>query len=188
GLARARDLALAHPDARVMLVALELCTLTFQRRDLDRRNLVAASLFSDGAAAAIVRGAEAAPASSTPLPPLAITAARSTLWPDTLDVMGWDVDGSGLHVIFSRDIPTIVRDRVRPNLEAFLADHGTSLDALDHLLAHPGGPRVLGAYAEALGWPAEKLAHSAAVLRDCGNMSSPTCLFVMERALKAGDV
>jgi alkylresorcinol/alkylpyrone synthase len=188
GLARARDLALAHPDSRVLLVALELCSLTFQRRDLDRRNLVAASLFADGAAAAVVRGGAARPAPRAPVRPHALLASRSTLWPDTLDVMGWDVDGLGLHVIFSRDIPSIVRDRVRPNLDAFLEAQGLAIDGLAQLHAHPGGPRVLAAYAEALGWPAERLRHSAEVLRDCGNMSSPTCLFVLERSLRSGDV
>jgi len=188
GLARAADLALASPGSRVLLVALELCSLTFQRGDLDRRNLVAASLFSDGAAAVVIAGPDAPPPGNGAPRGLAVRAARSTLWQDTLDVMGWDIDGDGLHVIFSRDIPTIVRERVRPNLEVFLEECGLDLSRLDHLLAHPGGPRVLGAYAEALGWPPERLGHSRAVLAECGNMSSPTCLFVLDRALRAGDL
>jgi alkylresorcinol/alkylpyrone synthase len=187
GLSLARMLAQAAPDARVLLIALELCSLTFQRGDLDRRNLVAASLFSDGAAAALVSGGLAAPAPRALTPSLELLDSRSMLWEGTLDVMGWDVDGDGLHVIFSRDIPAIVRDRVRPNLESFLADAGLGLDSLDHLVAHPGGPRVLSAYAEALGWGAERLVHSREVLRECGNMSSPTCLFVLERAWRAGE-
>jgi alkylresorcinol/alkylpyrone synthase len=187
GLARAAELAAASPDSRVLLVALELCSLTFQRGDMDRRNLVACSLFSDGAAAAVIAGPDARPRRNGAAP-LAVRAARSTLWQDTLDVMGWDIDGDGLHVIFSRDIPTIVRDRVRPNLETFLGDCALDLGRLDHLLAHPGGPRVLGAYAEALGWSPERLRHSRAVLAECGNMSSPTCLFVLERALRAQEL
>jgi len=188
GLARARDLALAHPGSRVLLVALELCSLTFQRNEVTRRNLVATSLFSDGAAAALVVGAEAPPAAAASRPALEILAARSTLWRDTLDVMGWEVDASGLHVVFSRDIPTIVRDWVRPNLESFLAAQGLSLAALEHLVAHPGGPKVLAAYAAALGLEPSALRHAAAVLSVCGNMSSPTCLFVLERTLAAGDI
>lgn len=187
GLARARDFALADPGARVLLVSLELCSLTFQRREVTRRNLVATSLFSDGAAAALVLGPRAR-AAAAPIRPLALLAARSTLWPDTLDVMGWDVDATGLHVVFSRDIPTIVRDWVRPNLDDFLAAHGLDLETLSHVIAHPGGPKVLSAYAASLGLPAEAFRHSAAVLRECGNMSSPTCLFVLERALAAGDI
>jgi alkylresorcinol/alkylpyrone synthase len=202
GLARARDFTLADPGAHVLLIALELCSLTFQRRDLDRRSLVAAALFADGAAAAVIAGAEARASgpngsgngSSTDhgrgagARGFELLASRSTLWPDTLDVMGWDVDERGLHVIFSRDIPTIVRDWVRPNLDSFLAANGTSLERLDHLIAHPGGPKVLAAYGEALGLPPEAFRHAREVLRECGNMSSPTCLFVLERALAAGDI
>jgi alkylresorcinol/alkylpyrone synthase len=192
GIARARDFALADPGARVLLIALELCSLTFQRRDLDRRNLVAAALFADGAAAAVIAGAEAA----MPAPNgnggaahgLELVASRSMLWPDTLDVMGWDVDERGLHVIFSRDIPTIVREWVRPNLDSFLAAHGLSLERLSHIVAHPGGPKVLAAYGDALGLPPEAFRHARDVLRACGNMSSPTCLFVLERTLEAGDI
>ena len=186
GLARARDLALAHPDSRVLLLALELCSLTFQRCDLDLRNFVATSLFSDGAAAALVCGAEVDDAGDGR--PLELLAARSTLWPDTLDVMGWDVDGNGLHVVFSRDIPALARERARPSLEGFLADHGLSLAGLDHLIAHPGGPKVLAAYAEALDLPSETFRHSREVLRLCGNMSSPTCLFVLEHTLANGGI
>jgi alkylresorcinol/alkylpyrone synthase len=190
GLARARDFALADPGARVLLVALELCSLTFQRRDMDRRNLVASALFADGAAAAVVVGGAAANGTGDGhgAPRLELIASRSMLWPDTLDVMGWDVDERGLHVIFSRDIPTIVRDWVRPNLDAFLAAHGTGLERIAHIVAHPGGPKVLAAYAEALGLPPEAFRHARDVLRECGNMSSPTCLFVLERALAAGDI
>ena len=196
GIARARDFALADPGARVLLVALELCSLTFQRRDLDRRNLVAAALFADGAAAAVIAGA-ASPARAPhgrgvtnggAARSLELIASRSMLWPDTLDVMGWDVDEHGLHVIFSRDIPTIVRDWVRPNLDGFLAANGMSLAQLTHVVAHPGGPKVLAAYGEALGLPPDAFRHAREVLRACGNMSSPTCLFVLERALAAGDL
>jgi alkylresorcinol/alkylpyrone synthase len=188
GLARARDFALAHPRARVLLLALELCSLTFQRGELDRRNLVAASLFSDGAAAALVVGAEAEPTQPAGRPALALVDARSTLWPETLDVMGWNVDERGLHVVFSRDIPTIVRNWVRPNVESFLRAHDLSLESLSHVVTHPGGPKVLAAYAEALGLREGTLRHAVDVLRECGNMSSPTCLFVLERFLDAGEI
>jgi len=188
GLALARTLALGAPESRVLLVALELCSLTFQRADLDRRNLVAASLFADGAAAAVIRGPQAKPAPQALHPALEIVAAQNTLWPETLDVMGWEIDASGLHVVFSRDIPTIVRDRVRPHVESFLAAQGLDCSRLDHLLAHPGGPRVIAALGEALELPPARLERSRQVLADCGNMSSPTCLFVIERAWKGGDL
>jgi alkylresorcinol/alkylpyrone synthase len=183
GLARAREFAIAAPGSRVLLVALELCSLTFQRHDLSTRNLVAASLFADGAAAALVTTRNGAQA-----PGLELVGSSSTLWPDTLDVMGWDVDGEGLHVIFSRDIPTLVRERLRASLEGFLAGQGLAVESLGHLVAHPGGAKVLRALEEALALGPEALRHAREVLRACGNMSAPTCLFVLERFLVAGAI
>jgi len=188
GLARARDLALADPRARVLLVAVELCSLTFRREDLDKRNLVASSLFGDGAAAAVVEGPRVERRKRARQRPLALVASHSTLWPDTLGMMGWTVSGRGLHVVFSRDIPTFVRERVRPSLERFLAEHGLALTSPMHVAAHPGGAKVLEAYAEALGRPLDAFAHASAVLREHGNMSSPTCLFVLERMLLSSEI
>jgi alkylresorcinol/alkylpyrone synthase len=191
GLAHARDFALADPDARVLLIAIELCSLTFQHGDRTRQNLVAASLFGDGAAAAVVLGTRAARragAGGQDAVRLELIGSRSRLWPETLDVMGWNVDRNGLHVVFSRDIPTIVRDWVRPNLEEFLRAEGLTIADLDHVVSHPGGPRVLAAYSEALGLPEPAFRHAHQVLRDCGNMSSPTCLFVLDRFLSAREI
>ena len=188
GLSRARDFARADPDARVLLVALELCSLTFQFRDRSKRNLVATSLFSDGAAAALVVGGRVKHVVSEDQRPLELLASQSVLWKDSTDVMGWTVDASGLHVVFSRDIPTIVREQVRPSLFAFLDRCGLSLADVPHLAAHPGGSKVLHAYAEALALPESAFRHARAVLRDYGNMSSPTCLFVLERFLAGGDI
>jgi len=194
GLAHARDFALADPRARVLLVAVELCSLSFQHGDHSRRNVVAASLFADGAAAAVVCGA-AADGADAPVRPgtdagvaIELVDARSNLWPGTEDVMGWDVDGDGLHVVFSRDIPTLVRERLRPALEALLVRHGLGLGDVRHLVMHPGGAKVLDALADALELGPDALRHAVEVLRRYGNMSSPTCLYVLERALVAGDV
>jgi alkylresorcinol/alkylpyrone synthase len=191
GLARSRDLALADTHARVLLVAVELCSLTFRYEDRDKRNLVATSLFADGAAAAVVGGAEVGgdeAAHRNGSRALELLGSHSNLWPDTIGMMGWTVTGRGLHVVFSRDIPSFVRERVRPSLEGFLSQHGLSLDDAMHVAAHPGGAKVLEAYAEALGRPASAFAHAREVLRDYGNMSSPTCLFVLERQLRAGEI
>ena len=181
GLARAREFALAQPGSRVLLIALELCTLTFQRNDLSKRNLVATSLFADGAAAALVIAGEVPGR-------LELVGSASTFWENTLDVMGWDVDGTGLHVVFAHDIPTIVRERVRPSLEEFLGRHGLDLSSMNHLVAHPGGAKVIAAYQHALDLPSERLDHARGVLRDHGNMSSPTCLFVLERFLRGQEI
>ena len=142
GLATARDLALANPSGRVLFIALELCTLTFQHGELSRRNLVAASLFGDGAAAALIVGGDVAASVRDTRRPVELVASQSTLWKDTLDVMGWNVDGNGLHVIFSQDIPTIVHEKVLPSLTAFLDAQGLSLGQIQHMVFHPGGTKV----------------------------------------------
>ena len=188
GLSRARDFSRADPGARVLLVAVELCSMTFQLHDLDKRNLVATSLFSDGAAAAVIAGREVPLRANSREIPLEILASQSILWKDSADVMGWNVDGAGLHVVFSRDIPTIVRDHVRPSLLAFLDRCGVTLADVQHLAAHPGGVKVMDAYAEALGLAAARFHHAREVLRAFGNMSSPTCLFVLERFLQAAEI
>jgi alkylresorcinol/alkylpyrone synthase len=195
GLARAGAFAAAEPGSRVLVVALELCSLTFQYGDRTKRNLVAASLFADGAAAAIVTAGDDSEGSapgglgaSSEDRRLELVATGGTFWSDTLDVMGWEVDGDGLHVVFSRDIPAIVRTRVRPSLEAFLAEQGLRLSDVRHLAAHPGGLKVLDAYREVLDLEESAIRHARAVLRTHGNMSAPTCLFVLERFLDAGEV
>ncbi len=188
GLARAREFALADPSARVLLLAVELCSLTFQSGDGDRRTLVAASLFGDGCGAALVCGAQAPrpPAwDAAPRTVLALRAAHSVLWPDTEDVMGWTVDDAGLHVVFSRDIPTIVREWVRPSLDVFLARHPLTGSRPPRLVLHPGGPKVLAAYRHTLAVEAAALRHARDVLHAHGNMSSPTCLFVLDRSWRA---
>lgn len=188
GLARARDFARADPASCILLVALELCSLTFQFDDRSKKNLVAASLFGDGAAAVVIVGPDAPPVEARGQRPLALEAAQSTLWRDTQGVMGWTVDGKGLSVVFSRDIPAIVKSEVKPSLLPFLEQQGLALADVAHMVTHPGGVKVLRAWAEALDLPADAFRHARGVLRDHGNMSSPSCLFVLERFLAAGDI
>jgi alkylresorcinol/alkylpyrone synthase len=179
GLSRAFEYARAFPRERVVLLALELCGLTFQRGDLSKSNLVATSLFGDGAAAVLVSGEETGDAGPR------FVASRSTLWYDSLDVMGWDVNNDGLKVLFSRDIPTIVHKLVLPALAEFLASLNLSLADLSHMIAHPGGSKVIEAYEQALALEDGKMNRSREVLRRYGNMSSPTVLFVLEDFLSA---
>jgi alkylresorcinol/alkylpyrone synthase len=188
GVARARDFARADPSARVLLVALELCSLTFQRDDHSKRNLIAAALFGDGAAAALVVGADAPGAPAGAPRALEVLASSSTLWKGTRDIMGWDVDADGLTVVLSRDLPSFVRREVRPSLLPFLERQGLALADIAHMVAHPGGVKVLEAWADALDLPSTTLRHAHAVLHDRGNMSSPSCLFVLERFLAAGEI
>jgi alkylresorcinol/alkylpyrone synthase len=181
GLALAYRLAKADPNARIMLIAVELCGLTFLHDDHSKANLVATALFGDGAAGVLVTGDGAQANRNTVTP--AILGAQSTTWPDSLDVMGWNFDTVGMQVVFSRAIPAIVRERVRVNVDAFLAPFGHSITDLDHVIAHPGGAKVIAAYEDTLCLQNGTMKHARAVLRDFGNMSSPTVLFVLKRLL-----
>lgn len=183
GLSRAYEYARAFPDSLVVLLAVELCSLTFRRNDHSKSNLVATSLFADGAAAVLVAGDRVSlPEQAKQTPRVVDT--MSTTWPDSLDVMGWDIEDDGLKVVFSRDIPAIVRREVRPAVEAFLERSGLSLAQLQRMIAHPGGAKVLAAYEEALELPQDSMRHSHTVLNQFGNMSSATVLFVLERELQ----
>ena len=184
GLARAYEYARAYPEQRVLLVCVEICSTTFQWADLTTRNLIATSLFADGASAVVVAGDQAPPAGGS----LEILGTQSTLWSDTLEVMGWDMVNSGFRVVFSPRIPGIVQLLMRDNIAELLAPHGLGLDDIDHWVLHPGGAKVISAYESALGIDPERLTHTREVLRSSGNMSSATVFFVLERFLRAGAI
>jgi alkylresorcinol/alkylpyrone synthase len=179
GLARAAEYARLYPDQLVLLVGVELSGLTFQRGDLSKSNLVSTSLFADGAAAVLLGG----PRSSGPK----VLGAYSTTWPGTEEVMGWELVEAGLKVQLSKSVPVIVRERLRDNLADACATLDLELDDLVHFVLHPGGAKVLDAFEEVLGIEAGGLAFSRGVLRDCGNMSSVTVLFILERFLQDGE-
>jgi alkylresorcinol/alkylpyrone synthase len=192
GLARAYDYTRAYPDQRVLLLSVELCSVTFQWNDHSKRNLIASSLFADGAAAVLVEGdnprgwGKPAPNPQSPTPNPQVLGTQSTLWPDTLDIMGWDMVDTGMQVVFSSRIPHIVQTLMRENVAEFLASFGLALDDIDHWILHPGGAKVIDAYQAALGIDPERLGHTRAVLRSCGNMSSTTVFFVLDAFLKSG--
>jgi alkylresorcinol/alkylpyrone synthase len=179
GLGRAAALARAAPGSNVLLLVVELCGLTFRSQDLSKSNVIATALFGDGAAAALLRCDRAA------VWPEVASWGEHT-WPGTLDVMGWRVEDDGFGVLFSRDIPAIVRARYGAALDAFLAAHALTRDDLDGTLCHPGGAKVIDALEDVLKCPRGGMRHERAVLRDYGNMSAATVLFVVERALRAG--
>ncbi|WP_019120335.1 type III polyketide synthase [Brevibacillus massiliensis] len=183
GVSRAFEYVRAFPETMVLLLAVELCGLTFVKNDLSKSNLVATSLFADGAAAVLIAGD--ACVDSLSLRPLAKIIDRiSTTWKNSLDVMGWDVTDDGLKVIFSRDIPTLIRQRIRMNVERFLERTGMSLTDISRYIPHPGGPKVLAAYREVLGLQPDHTSLAEEVLAEFGNMSSATVLFVLEKSLE----
>lgn len=176
GLNRAVEIARSQPGRRVLLLVVELCALTFRPSDNSKSNVVATALFGDGAAAALVTSA---PGDSGHR----MRASGEYTWPDSLDVMGWRVEDDGLGVIFSRDIPALVRRDYAPALDRFLALHGMTRRDLVGTACHPGGAKVLAALEAVFGLREGGMQAARSVLRDYGNMSSPTALFVLKEVL-----
>jgi alkylresorcinol/alkylpyrone synthase len=191
GLSRAYEYCLAYPKSKVLVLAVELCSLTFQRNDRSKSNLVGTSLFADGVAAVLVCGDESNWNVYQKLQAVPkIIATKSTIMRDSLDVMGWDMKNEGLHVVFSRDIPSIVENWLEPNVQSFLEEQQMSISEIHHFIAHPGGKKVLDAYEKALGLSTGMTAIPFQVLQEYGNMSSATILYVLKRFMesaKSGD-
>lgn len=184
GLSRVHDFLRGRPDAAVVLLSVELCSLTLQRQDLSIANLVASGLFGDGAAAVVCVGPHH-PAAARARGPF-VQATRSRLYPDSERVMGWDVTDSGLRVVLDKSVPDMVLRYLRDDVDGLLRDHGLSRADLTSFLAHTGGPKVLEAMEEALelsGGPDGDLALSWKSLREVGNLSSASVLFVLADTL-----
>lgn len=175
GLAVARDLARSAEGGCVLLLVVELTSLTLMTEDVSRRNFVACALFGDGAAAAVI-------GSATPEYPALATIEKAVTRriPDSLDLMGWQVEPSGWRVVFSPRIPAVVKREV-----SALVDHVMDGECAAVFVLHPGGARILDAYKEALGISEDDVATSTAVLREHGNMSAVTVLFVLARMLES---
>ena len=178
GLSRAANLAAAMPGKAVLCLVVELCTLSFRRDDLVKSNIVATALFGDGAAAALLRCAKGSGGEGP-----AVVAAGEHTWPQSLDIMGWDVAEDGLKAIFSRDIPRLINAELDPVARDFLGRHGLEVADIDRFVCHPGGPKVLDAFEQVFALPPQALADARGVLRDYGNMSAASVLFVLDRML-----
>ncbi len=178
GLATAARLASATPGRTVLFVTVELCSTSIRLDKLTKANIVATALFGDGAAAVLLRSGESGG--------VAIEGGGEILWPDTLRIMGWDVDDPGLGVIFDRSIPPFVEDNMARAVEQIFEKVGIDRADVDRFTCHPGGAKVVAALEQSLHVEAGGLDHERSVLRDYGNMSAPTVLFVLERLLAAG--
>ncbi len=184
GLARAKALAQTRPGGKVLCLVVELCGLTFRANDPSKSNVIATALFGDGAAAVLLETAK--PGSDGAATDLRLGAGGEHTWPNSLDVMGWEMENDGLGVLFSRDIPALIREQMGPAAETFLARQGLSHADIDGYICHPGGAKVIAALEEVFGLPEGGLTEARSVLRDYGNMSAVTVLFVLERMRKAG--
>jgi alkylresorcinol/alkylpyrone synthase len=172
GLSRAADLARARPGSKVLFLVVELCALTFRKNDLTKSNFVATALFGDGAAGAILSTVGDGPAFGP---------AGEHTWENSLDIMGWEVEEDGLKALFSQSIPALVASDFSTILHAFLARNDMKLGDIDKFACHPGGAKVLDALEDAFRIERGALTESREVLRDYGNMSAVTALFVLER-------
>ena len=179
GLSIGARLAEARPGTNVLVVVIELCTLSFRLDLLTKANVVATALFGDGAAACVLRAGDGGGLAT-------VEATGEHTWPDTLDIMGWDVDPQGFGVIFAQAIPPFARRNIGPAVSGILARSGHAMADVDRFVCHPGGRKVVAALESALELETGTLDHERAVLKDHGNMSSPTVLFVLERVLKQG--
>lgn len=178
GLALAARLARCEPGARVLFVCVELCSLAFRIDEPSKADIVATALFGDGAAACVLQAGEGGFAA-------AIGAAEHT-WPDTLDIMGWRVDPTGLGVIFAQAIPPFARKHLRPAMDAMLEGQGLEVGDVDRFVCHPGGVKVMEALEASLELGQGALDLEREVLADHGNMSAPTVLYVLDKARRRG--
>jgi len=183
GIARAADYVRAYPSQAAAVVSVELCSLTLQREDLSVANLISSGLFADGAAAVIVTGPEFA-SSGPEISGPKILATRSVFYPSTEEMMGWNISEKGFRIILSTEVPTLIRENLGRDVDAFLADNGHQRSDLKSFVLHTGGPKVLDASADALGLHNGQLDASWDCLRKVGNLSSASVLCVLEDVMK----
>jgi alkylresorcinol/alkylpyrone synthase len=180
GLARAAELSKAFKNKAVLFIAVELCSVTFQKADRSKSNLVATSLFADGAAAIVIKTTENSNGKNS----LKILNSFSTLFENSEDVMGWDIIETGLKVRFARDIPSIITAELPTLLKNASQYWGIDREKIIHFVLHPGGAKVLKAYEASLHLTKEDFSNEYHVLKNYGNMSSPSVLFVLKEFLK----
>lgn len=179
GIARAADYVKAFPNQAALLLSVELCSLTVQPDDLSPANLISSGLFGDGAAAVVVAGDDCPGA-----PGPEVVATRSTFYPETEYVMGWDISEKGFKIVLSRDVPDVILKNLGRDADAFLTENGLEREDIGSWIIHTGGPKVLEATERALSLPAGALNVSWECLRRTGNLSSASVLFVLEQVLK----
>jgi predicted naringenin-chalcone synthase len=179
GLRVAAAFANADPDARVLVCAVELCSLHFHYSS-DPEQMVANALFADGAGATVVGGSGAGGAGGRGEAPV-IAACGSKLFADSADAMTWRIGDFGFEMTLSPRVPDLLAEHLRPWLASFLSGHGLAIGDIASWAVHPGGPRIVSAVVDVLGLPSAAAEASREILAEHGNMSSPTVLFILER-------
>ena len=182
GLARAGMMARAMPGRTVLFLVVELCTLSHRPEEASPTNVVASALFADGAAAALLR----APTAGDDSPGPRVVDSGEHTWPGTRRIMGWRIEDEGFGVVFSQDIPRLIRERLAPVVDGFLTHRGMTRADLSGVICHPGGAKVLQALTEVMAPATAGMDDSWAVLGDCGNMSAASVMFVLDRRMRNG--
>jgi len=177
GIARLHDYLIGHPNQVGALLSVELCSLTVQRDDHSVANLVASGLFGDGAAAVVAVGANR----SAPGP--RVLDSRSHLYPDSEQIMGWDVGAGGLKIVLDAQVPTIVQQYLGQDIRSFLAAHSLQVDDVGAWVSHPGGPKVIEAIEAELDLAGDPLELTWRSLDQIGNLSSSSVLHVLRDTL-----
>ena len=178
GISRAADYVRAFPNHVAALLSVELCSLTLQKEDVSMANLISSALFGDGAAAAIVTGSE------TEQPGAEILDTRSVFYPNTEEIMGWDISEKGFQIVLSPELPQLIVDHLGHDVDAFLSDHGLTRKDIGRWILHTGGPKILEATGRALELTREDMDASWDCLRRVGNLSSASVLLVLEDVFK----
>ena len=178
GLTRAADYVLAYPKQTAALLSVELCSLTMQLDDLTMPNFIGTGLFGDGAAAAIVVGADRTTEGRPDGP--SILATRSVFYPSTEEIMGWDISEKGFRLVLSAELPDLIRCRLLADVDKFLDDHGLRRGDIGNWVIHTGGPKILQAIQETLELDDRALELSWDSLARFGNLSSASILLVLE--------
>ncbi|MCP9833102.1 MULTISPECIES: type III polyketide synthase [unclassified Cyanobium] len=185
GLRVAAGFTAAEPGACVLLCAVELCSLHLQY-GWDAERIVANALFADGAAALVATGEARAEGGPAAEPLGRLIASGSLVVPGSTDAMSWEIGDHGFAMGLSPQVPDLISEHLRPWLEGWLASHHLTCAAIGSWAVHPGGPRILSAVTQGLGLDPRLIEPSRSVLRDYGNMSSPTLLFILERLRRCG--
>lgn len=180
GIARVNDYLEGHPGEVAVLLSVELCSLTLQRDDATIANFVATGLFGDGATAVVMVGDD------VPATGPRVVATRSALYPDTGGVIGWNIGGGGFEIVLTAGVADVIAENFPAGVSDFLGSQG--LSTVDTYIAHPGGPRVLDAFGEALDVPRSSLARSWDSLERVGNLSSSSVLHVLADTMRAGEL
>jgi alkylresorcinol/alkylpyrone synthase len=177
-LARAHDFLIGFPEARVLVVAVELPSLSLQRTDLSLANLVSTALFGDGAAAALLEGGGGAAPGG-----VRILETLSHLFPASTHALGFDLKDDGFHSVLSKDVPALIKTEVGRLVRTLAERRGLTRQQLTGFVLHPGGRKILAFAEEELGLTRDDTQPSWDVLRDYGNQSSASILFVLHEWL-----